>query len=86
MSDPSTSHPATNDPGPAPEPRVDADPDPGNEAGGTDAVEEKAPMPPVTPDSPLPAQLEEDLPEEVTEPEGPDTEANIEDPSTEPSA
>lgn len=44
------------------EPKIDPDPDPGNEAGGVDAVEE------------------------IKEPEEPDTEANLDDPSAEPSA
>lgn len=71
----------------APEPQVDAEPDPGNEAGGTDAVEEDTSLPPVTPDVPLSAQMEDDdVPDEIQEPEDPDTEANLEDPSAEPPA
>jgi len=75
------------DPGPAPEPTIDDDPDPGNEAGGTDAVEEETGWPPVTPETPLSAQFaDEDVPDEVSAPEQPDSEANVEDPSAEPSA
>ncbi|WP_183407032.1 hypothetical protein [Nocardioides marmorisolisilvae] len=45
------------------------------------------PFPPVTPDSPLSAQIDdEDMPSAITEPEEPDSEANVENPSTEPSA
>ena len=69
-----------------PEPKVDPDPDPGNEAGGVDAVREKAPFPPVPPDEPLSAQMSaEAVPDEIQTGEEPDTGANIEDPSTEPS-
>lgn len=75
-----------NTPGTAPEPQVDQDPDPGNEAGGADAVAEQTSLPPVTPDVPLSAQLDEDVPDEIQEPEEPDSEANVENPSTEPSA
>ncbi len=70
-----------------PTPEVDPDPDPGNEVGGTDAVEDDAGVPPVTPDVPLSAQLDDEhVPDEIQEPEEPDTEANVEDPSAEPSA
>ena len=70
-----------------PEPQVDADPDPGNEAGGVDAVEENGTFPPVPPEEPLNAQMaDEEVPEEIQEPEEPDTDANVEDPSAEPSA
>lgn len=70
-----------------PEPHIDPDPDPGNEAGGVDAVPENGTFPPVPPDEPLNAQMEEeDVPEEVQEPEEPDTGANVDDPSAEPSA
>lgn len=73
-------------PGAAPEPQIDAEPDPGNEAGGPDAVEEDTSIPPLTPDVPS-AQLEDDdVPDEIQEPEKPDTEANIDDPNPEPSA
>lgn len=74
-------------PGAAPEPTIDADPDPGNGAGGADAVTEETSIPPVTPDVPLSAQLDEDIvPDEIQEGETPDTDANTEDPSSEPSA
>jgi hypothetical protein len=70
-----------------PEPQVDPDPDPGNEAGGVDAVEENGTFPPVPPDEPLNAQMEDErVPDEIQEPEEPDTNANVEDPSAEPSA
>jgi hypothetical protein len=72
---------------PAPEPTVDEDPDLGNAAGGTDAVEEPVLIPPLTPDTPLNAQLEDEtVPDEISEPEEADSEANIDDPSAEPSA
>jgi hypothetical protein len=68
-----------------PEPKIDPDPDPGNEAGGVDAVPENATFPPVPPDEPLNAQMEEeDVPDEVQEREEPDREADTEDPSSEP--
>ena len=74
-------------PGPAPEPQIDEEPDPGNEAGGPDAVEEETSIPPLTPDVPLSAQLDDEhVPDEIQEPESPDSEANVEDPSVEPSA
>ena len=74
-------------PGQAPVPQIDPDPDPGNEAGGPDAVEEETVLPPLTPDTPLSAQLDEDdVPDEVQEPETPDSEANEDEPSAEPSA
>jgi len=70
-----------------PEPKIDDDPDPGNEAGGPDSIEEDTSIPPLTPDVPLSAQLEDDaVPDEIQEPETPDTEANTENPSAEPSA
>lgn len=70
-----------------PEPKIDADPDPGNEAGGVDAVEDSSMFPPVPPDEPLSAQMaDEAVPDELKEPEDPDSEANVDDPSTEPSA
>jgi len=74
------------EPGPAPRPEVDEDPDPGNQAGGPDAVEEETVLPPVTPDTPSAQLQDEDLPDEVSEPESPDSEANVDDPSAEPSA
>jgi hypothetical protein len=70
---------------PAPEPVIDEEPDEGNAAGGVDAVEEPVNTDPVTPDPPT-SDDEDELPDEVTEPEEPDTEANTEDPSVEPSA
>jgi hypothetical protein len=73
-------------PGAAPEPHIDEDPDPGNEAGGTDAVEEDTAIPPVTPDVPSAQLTDDEVPDEIQEPEEPDSEANIENPSTEPSA
>lgn len=76
-----------NTPGEAPVPQVDDDPDPGNEAGGTDAIEEDTSIPPVTPDVPLSAQMDDDdVPEAIQEPEEQDSEANLEDPSAEPPA
>jgi hypothetical protein len=70
-----------------PEPKIDPDPDPGNEAGGVDAVEENGTFPPVPPDEPLSAQMaEEKMPDEIKEPEEPDSDANVGDPSAEPSA
>jgi len=70
-----------------PEPRIDPDPDPGNEAGGVDAVEENGTFPPVPPDEPLSAQMaEETMPDGIKEPEEPDSDANVDDPSAEPSA
>jgi hypothetical protein len=69
-----------------PEPQVDADPDPGNEAGGVDAVPENGIFPPVPPDEPLNAQMQEEtVPDELQEPESPDSDANTEDPTSEPS-
>src|SRR5205085_3813317 len=61
----SPGHPRTmSEPGPAPEPQIDPDPDPGNEAGGTDAVEEETQLPPLSRESPLSAQMDdEDLPD-----------------------
>ena len=68
-----------------PEPTVDADPDPGNEAGGVDAVPDNGTIPPVPPDEPLNAQMEEeDVPDEVQESEEPDREPDTADPSSEP--
>lgn len=70
-----------------PTPAVDPDPDPGNEVGGADAVQEDVAVPPVTPDVPLSAQVDDDhVPDEIQVPEEPDSEANVEDPSAEPSA
>ena len=68
-----------------PEPKIDPDPDPGNEAGGVDAVPEHGTHPPVPPDEPLNAQMEEeDVPEEIQEGEGPDRAADTDDPTSEP--
>ncbi|HEX2896377.1 MAG TPA: hypothetical protein VHO29_20405 [Marmoricola sp.] len=68
-----------------PEPKIDPEPDPGNEAGGVDAVHEQGTFPPVPPDEPLNAQMvDEAVPHPATEPESEDTAANTEDPSTEP--
>jgi len=69
------------------EPTIDENPDPGNAAGGTDAVVEDIAAPPVSRELPAHEQASHpDVPDELLEPEGPDREANIEDPSTEPSA
>ena len=69
-----------------PEPQVDPDPDPGNLAGGADAVDDGGLTPPVPPDEPLNAQMEdEEMPEELTEKEEPDRAADTEDPTSEPS-
>jgi hypothetical protein len=68
-----------------PEPKVDPEPDPGNEAGGVDAVTEHGTFPPVPPDEPLNAQMEEeDVPDEIQEGEKPDRAPDTEDPSSEP--
>jgi hypothetical protein len=68
-----------------PEPHIDAEPDPGNEAGGVDAVPDKGTFPPVPPDEPLNAQMEEEkVPDEIQEREEPDRPADTEDPSSEP--
>ena len=68
-----------------PEPKVDPEPDPGNLAGGVDAVDDGSTFPPVPPDDPLAAQMaDEELPDEVRRGEDSDSEANIEDPSIEP--
>ncbi|MFL6061030.1 MAG: hypothetical protein ACJ72E_07355 [Marmoricola sp.] len=77
-----------HDVAPAPEPTIDGDPDEGNAAGGVDAVEEPVVPDPVTPDSPLNAQLDEEahVPDAISEPEEPDSDANTADPSAEPSA
>jgi hypothetical protein len=69
-----------------PEPKVDPDPDPGNEAGGVDAVPENGTFPPVPPDEPMSAQMaDEKMPDEIQEQEAPDRDADTEDPSSEPS-
>lgn len=71
----------------APVPEIDPEPDEGNEAGGVDAVENPSVVPPVTPDVPLSAQVTDDqVPDGIQEPEEPDSDANTEDPSAEPSA
>ncbi len=71
----------------APVPQIDPEPDPGNEVGGTDAVAEDPAVPPVTPDVPMSAQLDDDdIPDAIQQPETPDTEANTADPSAESSA
>lgn len=68
-----------------PEPKIDPDPDPGNEAGGVDAVHEQGTFPPVPPDEPLNAQMvDEELPDATRQPESQDTAANTQDPGTEP--
>lgn len=71
--------------GARPEPQIDSEPDEGNAAGGIDAIEEPVQVPAL--DTVVPsAQLEDDeVPDEIQEPEGPDSEANIDDPSAEPS-
>jgi hypothetical protein len=70
-----------------PEPKVDADPDPGNAAGGADAVDDGGLTPPVPPEEPLNAQMEDEkVPDEIKTPEEPDSGANVGDPSAEPSA
>jgi hypothetical protein len=69
-----------------PEPHIDPDPDPGNEAGGVDAVAENAIFPPVPPDEPMSAQMaDEEVPDELRQTEEPDREADVDDPSAEPS-
>ncbi len=73
-------------PGAAPEPQIDADPDPGNEAGGTDAIEIETSVPPVTRDVGSAQLDDDDVPDEIQQAEEPDTEANTDDPSAEPSA
>ena len=58
----------------APEPRIDANPDEGEAAGGVDAVTAPHPPDPVIPEPPISAQLDQDeIPDEVEEPEEPDT-------------
>lgn len=69
-----------------PEPTIDDEPDPGNEAGGPDAVVEPTTVPPLNPEVPLPPDIEDVVPDEIQEPEEPDSEANVEEPSAEPSA
>lgn len=57
----------------APEPRVDPEPDPGDAAGGVDAVEPRRPEYPVTPEPPIGEHpLDDIVPDELNEPEGPD--------------
>jgi hypothetical protein len=74
-------------PGPAPEPQIDQNPDLGNEAGGADAIDEATVIPPLTPDVPLSAQVDDQIvPDELKEPEGPDSEIDDDDPNPEPSA
>jgi hypothetical protein len=69
-----------------PEPKIDPDPDPGNEAGGVDAVPDNGTFPPVPPDEPLNAQMDdEEVPDEIQQGEEADTGADDEDPTTEPS-
>ncbi|MCW2786839.1 MAG: hypothetical protein JWP74_3356 [Marmoricola sp.] len=76
----------TTSPGAQPVPQIDEDPDPGNEVGGTDAIAGDTTIPPLTPDVPRSAQMnDDDVPDELKEPEGPDREANLDDPSSEPS-
>lgn len=69
--------------GARPVPEVDSEPDEGNAAGGVDAIEEPVQVPAVGTQVPS-AQLDADVPQELKEPEGPDSEANIDDPSVEP--
>lgn len=74
------------DPDNIPEPKLDPDPDPGNEAGGVDAVPEQGTFPPVPPDEPLSAQMaDEDVPDAVQSSEEPDRPADEGDPGSEPS-
>jgi hypothetical protein len=69
-----------------PEPHIDADPDPGNEAGGVDAMPGNGTFPPVPPDEPLSAQMaDEEVPDELRKGEEPDRDADVDDPSSEPS-
>jgi hypothetical protein len=68
-----------------PEPKVDPEPDPGNEAGGVDAAPANGTFPPVPPDEPLNAQMQEEkVPEELQQREEPDRAADTEDPTSEP--
>jgi len=67
-----------------PEPKIDPEPDPGNAAGGVDAPPENGTFPPVPPDEPLSAQMEDEVPDEAREPEQQDRDANVTDPSVEP--
>ncbi|MCZ4500321.1 MAG: hypothetical protein JWQ74_2876 [Marmoricola sp.] len=77
----------TKTPGSAPEPTIDENPDPGNEVGGADAVDEDFSSPPVGREVPVEHQVtHEAVPDELLQPEGPDREADIDDPSSEPSA
>lgn len=53
-----------------PEPRIDPDPDEGNAAGGTDAVSDRVEVPPLVPDPPRSAQVDEEtVPDEIKQPE-----------------
>ena len=80
----------TTEPGPPTQPQLDEDPDPGAAVGGTDAIAEPTPgteEPPLTREVPASAQVDRDeIPDELQQPEGPDSEANMDDPSAEPSA
>lgn len=70
---------------PAPEPTVDKNPDLGKEVGGADAVDDRVTVPPLSAEPPSSAQSDQDeVPEEIQQPEGPDSEANLDDPSAEP--
>ncbi|MET3962755.1 hypothetical protein ABIE44_002689 [Marmoricola sp. OAE513] len=75
-------------PGPPTTPTIDENPDPGNAAGGTDAIEDPTPSTeetPLTRDLPASEHVDqEQIPDELQEPEGPDSEANLDDPSAEP--
>lgn len=60
----------------APEPKIDSEPDPGDAAGGVDAVEARRPENPVTPEPPIGEHPYDDVvPDAVSEPEEPDTDA-----------
>lgn len=72
--------------GARPVPRIDEEPDEGNAAGGVDAVAEPKEINPLTPDVPSAQLDEDDVPDQIQEPEEPDSEANIDDPNPEPSA
>ena len=72
---------SSQDPPEKPEPSVDAPPDPGP-GGPADAVEGHQTVPPAIPDQPRSAQVEdENVPDEIEQPEEVDEKERHEDPS-----
>lgn len=60
----------------APEPRIDPEPDPGEAAGGVDAVLPRRQENPVTPEPPIGEHpTDEDMPDAIETPEPPDEDA-----------